>query len=134
MVLFNLLSLLLFCSTVAYARSIPFRINDDVDTRARSPKVLILGGGVAGIIAARTLRELGISDFLVIEAGDELGGRLKSKKFGSAVIELGANWLHGYGPGNPIYALAIKHQFNTSLSNSWEDICEPRAGFGCLRF
>ena len=30
--------------------------------------VLILGGGVAGIIAARTLYEQGITDFTIVEA------------------------------------------------------------------
>lgn len=41
-------------------------------------QVLILGGGVAGVIAARTLQERGISDFIIVEARHELGGRLMS--------------------------------------------------------
>jgi monoamine oxidase len=41
-------------------------------------KVLILGGGVAGVIAARTLKENGIKNFVIIEARNELGGRLQN--------------------------------------------------------
>ena len=45
--------------------------------------VLILGGGVSGIIAARTLNENGITNFRIIEARDEFGGRLLSIPFGA---------------------------------------------------
>jgi polyamine oxidase len=45
--------------------------------------VLILGGGVAGVIAARTLHEKGITNFKIVEARDELGGRMMSHKFGA---------------------------------------------------
>lgn len=56
-------------------------------------KVLILGGGVSGVLAARTLHDHGIEDFKIIEARDELGGRLKSFTFGvpgnQHTVELG---------------------------------------------
>ena len=48
-------------------------------TTYRDTKVLILGGGVAGVTAARTLHEEGI-DFIV-EARHELGGMM-SHTFG----------------------------------------------------
>jgi monoamine oxidase len=44
--------------------------------------VLILGGGVSGITAAKTLAGEGITNFKIIEARDELGGRLRSERFG----------------------------------------------------
>ncbi|KAJ7707534.1 amine oxidase [Mycena rosella] len=83
--------------------------------------VLILGGGVAGIIAARTLHERGIDRFLIVEARDELGGRMRSTQFGAedrrATVELGANWIQGTqvsgGPANPILTLARKHGLET---------------------
>ncbi|KAK7028264.1 amine oxidase [Favolaschia claudopus] len=92
--------------------------------------VLILGGGVAGIIAARTLHEHGIHDFLIVEARTELGGRLRSKRFGAdgrqATIELGANWIQGTqvgdGPANPILALARKHGLKAVESDFYESI------------
>ena len=83
-------------------------------------KVLILGGGVAGVIAARTLHQNGIDDFLIVEARHELGGRMMSHTFAGKTIELGANWIHGTqtgdGPANPIFELAKKHNI-TSQSN-----------------
>lgn len=57
--------------------------------------VLILGGGMAGIAAAKTLHESGIENFLVLEALGSLGGRIRSAVFAGERIELGANWVHG---------------------------------------
>ena len=39
-------------------------------------KVLILGGGIAGLQAAYHLKTLGINDILLVEADDHVGGRL----------------------------------------------------------
>lgn len=67
-----------------------------VTRRSNDHKVLILGGGVAGVIAARTLQQAGINDYLVVEARPELGGRLQSASLSSGItIELGANWIEG---------------------------------------
>lgn len=66
-------------------------------------KVLILGGGVTGIIAARELVKAGlrVEDVLIVEARSELGGRLRSTVFGNPghVVELGANWVEGTTSG-----------------------------------
>ncbi|KAG6909773.1 hypothetical protein DXG01_015489 [Tephrocybe rancida] len=97
-------------------------------TVVRSNKVLILGGGVAGIIAARTLHEQGIDDFLILEARAELGGRLQSTSFGTGntTVELGANWIQGTqtgdGPINPILTLARKHGLKDQPSNFYESM------------
>ena len=57
--------------------------------------VLILGAGMSGVAAARTLFEAGVRNFLVLEARDEIGGRMRSAKFAGVTVELGANWIHG---------------------------------------
>jgi polyamine oxidase len=54
----------------------------DVLPPRKDATVLILGGGVSGVIAAKTLTEHGIKNFKIIEARDELGGRLHNKMFG----------------------------------------------------
>lgn len=91
------------------------------NNRSSSSRVLILGGGIAGVIAARTLHENGIDNFLIIEARDELGGRMKSHTFAGYTIELGANWIQGTqtgtGPANPIFELALKHNVTTESNN-----------------
>jgi polyamine oxidase len=98
-------------------------------------QVLILGGGVAGVMAAETLHRRGIDSFKIIEARETLGGRMKSFPFGAAgreyVLELGADWIHGTqtsnGPSNPIFDLARKHNLSTqpnhyrgSMSTFWQ--------------
>ena len=55
--------------------------------------MLIVGAGIAGVTAARTLEVRGITDFLLLEAGDRIGGRIREDKETGA--ELGANWIHG---------------------------------------
>ncbi len=90
----------------------------------KDAQVLILGGGVSGIIAARTLHQQGISNVIIVEARDELGGRMRSHSFGSTgntvTVEVGANWVHGTqtedGPVNPMWELAKKHQISTQSS------------------
>ena len=88
-------------------------------------KVIILGGGVAGVIAARTLHQNGIDDFVIVEARHELGGRMMSHSFGGKTIELGANWIQGTqtgnGPANPIFELAKKHNLK-SQSNDFGSV------------
>lgn len=85
-------------------------------------KVLILGGGMAGTIAARTLHAQGIDDFIIVDAQTELGGRMKHVPFGvpgrQLVVEIGANWVQGTQEGNglanPIWELALKHNLSTA--------------------
>ena len=95
-----------------------------LSTARKDTTVLILGGGVAGVTAARTLHEQGIDDFIILEARHELGGRMMSHTFGAAgedwTVEVGANWVQGTqtgsGPANPIWELAKKH--NVSLRSN----------------
>lgn len=70
----------LLCCTSAYARSIERNTITGVKEDA---SVLILGGGVAGVIAARELHDKGITNFKIVEARGELGGRMMSHKFGA---------------------------------------------------
>lgn len=54
------------------------------------PKVVIIGGGLAGLSAAQRLARGGFKKFSVYEAGDSAGGRIKTAYVGDAVAELGA--------------------------------------------
>ena len=54
-------------------------------------KVLVLGAGAAGVTAAKTLHDKGITDFLVLEGQDYIGGRMKVVPFAGIKVELGAN-------------------------------------------
>ncbi|KAK3246825.1 hypothetical protein CYMTET_43655 [Cymbomonas tetramitiformis] len=89
-----------------------------------SHQVIIVGAGIAGIAAAHTLATRGsVSDFLILEAGDYVGGRLQSVSFGGQVFEAGANWVHGtIHPEtlkeNPISALVRAANIRGHNSNS----------------
>ncbi|MEZ4719653.1 MAG: FAD-dependent oxidoreductase, partial [Caldilineaceae bacterium] len=71
-----------------------------------SPKrVLIIGAGMAGLAAARTLHDAGLS-VTVLEARDRIGGRVwTSQRWSDAPVDMGASWIHGVR-GNPLTALA----------------------------
>ena len=56
--------------------------------------VLILGGGIAGLAAARELARRNIQ-VTVLEAQNRLGGRIHTIHDGRLPIELGAEFIHG---------------------------------------
>ena len=99
----------------------------DATGSSKNRKVLILGGGVAGVIAARTLHDSGISDFVIIEARGELGGRMMSATFANKTIEQGPNWIQGTqdgnGTANPIFTLAKKHNIKSQFNDWFGSIC-----------
>lgn len=73
--------------------------------RRRSERVLVVGAGMAGLAAARSLADRGY-DVVVIEARDRIGGRVwTSRQWADAPIDLGASWIHGVR-GNPLTPLA----------------------------
>nr|XP_027238152.1 peroxisomal N(1)-acetyl-spermine/spermidine oxidase-like [Penaeus vannamei] len=79
--------------------------NGDNSSRAERVGVVIVGGGVAGLTAAKTLLEEGVEDFVILEAQDRLGGRVHTVRRGPVLVEAGAEWIHG-GLKNPLYRLA----------------------------
>jgi monoamine oxidase len=57
-------------------------------------KVLVIGGGVSGLVAAKGLAEKGCQVSL-LEAKDRLGGRIFTKEIEGTLVELGAEFVHG---------------------------------------
>lgn len=57
---------------------------------------IIIGAGVAGLSAARTLVDAGKTNIAILEAGDRVGGRVLTAETPRGVpIDLGASWFHG---------------------------------------
>lgn len=101
-------ALVLLCSTFSLVSTTP----------VERKKVLILGAGAAGITAAKTLHDKGISDFLVLEGQDYIGGRMKQSPFADMKVELGANWIQFVDEeDNPLIPLRNKHNLKGYLSN-----------------
>lgn len=74
--------------------------------RARET-VVVIGGGIAGIAAARTLHDEGY-EVSLIEARNRLGGRIHTDRSLGTAIELGASRIHGAGR-NPVTTLARQY-------------------------
>ncbi|KAL2219650.1 putative flavin-containing polyamine oxidase [Thermoascus aurantiacus ATCC 26904] len=94
------------------------------DASCRQTTVAILGGGMAGIAAAQALSNSSISDFLIIEYRDTIGGRVAHTTFGEKedgtpyIIELGENWVFSMFPSkNPVWTLAKKYNLTNTYSN-----------------
>ena len=64
-------------------------------------KVLILGAGMAGIAAAYSLQQNGTSDFIILEAQDRVGGRMRTDSFAGLHVNAGAAWMQGLDPKHP---------------------------------
>jgi len=97
---------------------------------------VVIGGGAAGIAAARRLHDAG-HDVLMIEARDRLGGRALSFDYLGQALDLGCGWLHS-ARRNPWTAIARARGFDirTDTANwgsQWRDLGYPpaeQAAFG----
>ncbi|KAF8718078.1 hypothetical protein HU200_025556 [Digitaria exilis] len=71
------------------------------------PRVIIIGAGMSGISAGKRLSDAGITDLLILEATDHIGGRIHKRNFAGVNVEVGANWVEGVNGGkmNPIWAI-----------------------------
>src|SRR6476620_9612260 len=63
-------------------------------------RVIVLGAGMAGLVAARLLHDSGFV-VTVLEARGRLGGRTWTDDSLGAPLDLGGSWVHGVD-GNPL--------------------------------
>ncbi|XP_063609913.1 peroxisomal N(1)-acetyl-spermine/spermidine oxidase-like [Penaeus indicus] len=83
-----------------------FGRNSSWHEKAETVGVVVVGGGVSGLTAAKTLIDNGVDDVLILEAQDRLGGRVHTYRKEGVVVEEGAEWIHG-GWRNPVYRIAV---------------------------
>ncbi|XP_058639770.1 polyamine oxidase (exo-N4-amino) 1 [Onychostoma macrolepis] len=74
----------------------------------RNPSIVVVGAGVAGLAAAKKLKEYGFNDVTVLEASEKLGGRVASATQGHVCVDTGAQYIHGTSEKNPVYCLLKK--------------------------
>src|SRR6202171_4496939 len=66
----------------------------------RSERIIVVGAGMAGLVAARLLHDSGFA-VTVLEARGRLGGRTWTDDYLGAPLDLGGSWVHGVD-GNPL--------------------------------
>jgi monoamine oxidase len=71
---------------------------------SRGDRVVVVGAGAAGLAATRALARRKFR-VVVVEARDRIGGRVHSCDDSGAMVEHGAQWIHGTD-GNPLTKLA----------------------------
>ena len=86
----------------------------------RHSKVLILGAGMSGITAAKTLHEGGVNDFTIIEGYGDIGGRMRKVEFADTIVEGLKN--------NPIWDLAQKYELKGNYT-----VAYPEPGYYIVR-
>jgi monoamine oxidase len=69
-------------------------------------QVIVVGAGIAGLVAARALH-LGGIDVVVIEGRDRIGGRTHTVDLAGAAVDLGGSWIHN-GAGSPMLPLVAE--------------------------
>ncbi|XP_062153379.1 polyamine oxidase 2 isoform X2 [Alnus glutinosa] len=70
----------------------------------RKPSVIVIGGGMAGMAAARALHDASFG-VVLLESRDRIGGRVYTDYSFGFPIDLGASWLHGVCKENPLARL-----------------------------
>ncbi|MCA9980280.1 MAG: FAD-dependent oxidoreductase [Anaerolineales bacterium] len=73
----------------------------------KQAETIVIGAGMAGIMAARTLQAAG-REVLVLEARPRVGGRTHTDYSLGTAVDLGAAWIHG-ADGNPLLPYAKKY-------------------------
>ncbi|KAL5540155.1 hypothetical protein UlMin_044034 [Ulmus minor] len=77
----------------------------NMETRkSASPSVIVIGGGMAGVAAARALYDASFQ-VVLLESRDRLGGRVHTDYSFGFPVDLGASWLHGVSKENPLAPL-----------------------------
>lgn len=77
-----------------FTRGHRLRTNDfPAPTSERRTRIAIVGGGVAGLSAAWTLAEAGVTDFTLLELEDHAGGNARNGRNAVSAYPLGAHYL-----------------------------------------
>jgi len=105
-----------FLKTAALASAVPFASSVKMLARQRT-RVVVIGAGMAGLAAARRLADQGM-EVIVLEAKAALGGRVFTERSVDGIpMDLGAGWIHGPSPDNPIMGLLARTTAPTYETN-----------------
>ena len=92
---------------------------------ATPERVLVIGAGMAGLVAARLLHDSGFK-VTVLEARERIGGRVWTDDRIGAPVDLGGSWVHGVD-GNPLTLWCEKLGVRLISSEADRLLIDPRA-------
>ena len=101
----------IFIKSALAALALSHLIRSSRARAADSERILVVGAGMAGLAAARTLSDQGYS-VVVLEARNAIGGRIRTDHSLGAPVDLGASYIHGTD-GNPLVKLAKRYGAET---------------------
>jgi protoporphyrinogen oxidase len=82
---------------------------------------IIAGGGVAGLSAARALRQVGRDDFILLELADEAGGNARGASIQGVAHPLGAHYLPAPSDDTPaVQALLEELGIRRRVAGRWQ--------------
>jgi monoamine oxidase len=88
---------------------------------ARRAQIIIAGGGVAGLAAARALRQRGIQDFALLELEDNAGGNSRGTRVAGITCPMGAHYLPVPGDDAPqVQDLLQELGLRQRVSGRWQ--------------
>ncbi|CAF4965406.1 unnamed protein product, partial [Rotaria sp. Silwood1] len=79
------------------------RLTTPLGTKKDKPRIIVIGAGIAGIIAARQLQYFGF-ETIILEGRSRVGGRIATFRKNGFIADLGAMVVTGLG-GNPVSVL-----------------------------
>jgi renalase len=91
---------------------------------AMNPGVVVVGAGLAGIAAARTLRAAGV-EVRVLDRGHRVGGRMASRRYGDRVADIGASY---FTVSDPAFEAVAEDWRRRGLARGWTDTFAVSAG------
>jgi renalase len=77
--------------------------------------VIVVGGGMAGIAAARELTAAGLP-VTVLDRGRRLGGRMASRTIDGRVVDIGASY---FTVSDPVFAAVVEDWRQRGLAREW---------------
>ena len=76
---------------------------------SKAQKVIVIGAGIAGLSAASYLVENGVSEIVLLESRERIGGRIQTVTENGKPLDLGAEWIYGGCPSNSLFNLANRY-------------------------